>query len=175
MKFTHLPHKNLPNQYQFITFRTHDSIDAYIKKLQLSNQENSKKQYYIDEYADYSTNGAYLHNEVLSFLHAFLLELDKTHYELISFAIMPNHVHLLTKPLIDLPLLIQKIKGASAKQINNIMGRKGKFWASEYYDKGIRNQKHFNVVYEYIKNNPLKLPQAYQSPLRFYGIWEVGR
>jgi type I restriction enzyme R subunit len=37
------------------------------------------------------------------------------------------------------------------------VGIKGKLWADDYYDRAIRSEKHFWVVYEYIKNNPQKI------------------
>lgn len=64
------------------------------------------------------------------------------------------------------------VKGSSAKLINEIMDRSGKFWANEYYDRAIRNEKHFGIVYQYIKNNPLKLSEAKVSLPRFYGIYD---
>jgi putative transposase len=85
---------------------------------------------------------------------------------------MPNHVHLLIKPLIPLATMMNIFKGTSAKEINNIMDRKGTFWAKTYYDKAIRDQKHFDVVYNYIKNNPSKLIDTNTRTPRFYGICE---
>jgi hypothetical protein len=35
-----------------------------------------------------------------------------------------------------------------------------------------REEKHFTVVYQYIKNNPASLGEAKASPPRFYGIYE---
>jgi len=52
---------------------------------------------------------------------------------------------------------MQRLKGASAKGINDLMGRRGSFWEKDYYDKAIRDEHHFRVVYQYIKNKPLKL------------------
>jgi REP-associated tyrosine transposase len=85
---------------------------------------------------------------------------------------MPNHIHLLIRPYEKLAVLMQTIKGASAKMINEIRSSSGRFWASDYYDKAIRDEKHFSVVYSYIKNNPLKLNGSEESVSRFYGIYE---
>ncbi|WP_084683682.1 transposase [Psychromonas hadalis] len=97
---------------------------------------------------------------------------DKKDYELCAFAIMPNHVHLLLKPLISLPLMMQKMKGKSSKQINELLLLSGSLWARSYYDRAIRSQKHFDVTYQYIKNNPLKLCEDADSEFRFYGCFE---
>ena len=172
MKYIHLPHIDLIGHYQFITFRTDDSTDTLLKKLALQNKPNNKIQLEIDNYLDGSDNGAYLKGEVLSTLSDFLKSKNKIIYELIAFSIMPNHVHVLIKPLEKLAPVMHTIKGSSAKLINEILGESGKFWANDYYDRAIRNEKHFEIVYEYIKNNPVKLGEAEASLPRFYGIYD---
>ena len=163
MKYTHLPHVNIDGYYQFITFRTFDSVDEYVKKISSTNQPNQTKQQQIDDYLDSSTNGAYLNGKILEFLYEFLKSKDGVLCELVAFAIMNNHVHLLIKPLESLSKIVQSIKGGSAKIINEMIGKSGKFWADDYYDKVVRDEKHFVVVYEYIKNNPLKIGEAEAS------------
>lgn len=167
-----LPHKDITGYYQFITFRTHDSVDQFVKKLAQQNLPKKKQQLAIDQYLDQSSNGAYLNGEVLQLLNNYLKEKDNVIYELYCFCIMPNHVHLLIKPLTKLATVMQQIKGGSAKLINEKMGYKGKFWAREYYDKLIRDEKHFDVVYQYIKNNPAVLNEAKASSPRFYSKYE---
>ena len=172
MKYRHLPHIDKVGYYQFITFRTADSTDDFLLRLSSRNIANNKKQLVVDDYLDSSMCGAYLHSHVLLMFFDFLKEKNGGLYELVAFSIMPNHVHLLVKPLIKLPLMMQKIKGSSARIINEIMGRSGQFWVNDYYDKMIRDEKHFSIVYQYIKNNPLKLGEAKASHPRFYGIYE---
>ncbi len=84
---------------------------------------------------------------------------------------MPNHVHMLIKPNVDLPFAMQSIKGNSARLVNQILCKKGQFWAADYFDRLIRDERHFRLVYEYIKNNPLKLNEAKDAPKRFYGVY----
>ena len=67
---------------------------------------------------------------------------------------------------------MNNLKGVSSKAINEIMKREGTFWAKSYYDKAIRDQKHFDLVYNYIKNNPSKLIETNITTPRFYGIYE---
>ncbi len=172
MQYKHLPHIDMLGYYQFITFRTHASTDEYLKRLSLQNISNSKKQFEIDDYLDNSQKGSYLNNEVLVWMSDFLKSKDKVLYELIAFVIMPNHIHLLIKPFKKLATVLHSIKGSSAKIINEMINKDGKFWAKDYYDKAIRDEKHFNTVYNYIKNNPLKLAEAEVSFVRFYGVYE---
>jgi len=162
-KHSHLPHIDIKGYYQFITFRTFDSLDDYLQKIYNSDVANKQKQYHIDKYLDSSKNGSYLNGFVLKYLSDFLKEQDKELYQLIAFCIMPNHVHLLFKPFKELSKIMQKIKGVTAKNINIMLNKKGKFWASDYYDKAIRDEKHFYTTYEYIKNNPLKLGEPKAS------------
>ena len=171
-RYHHLAHKDIKDHYQFITFRTHDSIDSYVKKIAQQNLPNSQQQLAMDEYLDQSQKGAYLNADVLLFLSNFIKLKNTVLYELVAFCIMPNHVHLLIKPLDKLPMIIQLLKGGSAKQINGIMQRKGRFWSVDYYDKLIRDEKHFAVVYQYIKNNPVVPGEDKASLPRFYGIYE---
>jgi len=147
----------------------------------------------INAHLDSSTQGIYFHGEILRFMFDFLIAQDEKVYNLVCFAIMPNHVHLLIKPNDNLSSVMQKIKGASARGVNKMLKKRGTFWASDYYDKAIRDEKHFRVVYEYIRNNPLKIDigngatkvalpnqensgsEALASPnagTRFYGIYD---
>lgn len=158
--------------YQFITFRTHDSLDDFLVKIDKEKISNKKKKYLVDKHLDISTKGAYLNGEVLDFMYKYLLENDKKFYNIISFCIMPNHVHLLIKQNEDLSKIIQKIKGSSANKINKLLKRDGKFWESNYFDKVIVDEKHFNLVYEYIKNNPIKA-NLKDGKRRFYGIYDL--
>ena len=84
---------------------------------------------------------------------------------------MPNHVHLLFEQLQPLATIMHKIKGATAFLINKHYRKTGILWDKGYFDKIIRNEKQFQIIYQYIKNN------AYSAGLkdaesRFYGIYE---
>jgi len=79
---------------------------------------------------------------------------------------------MLIKPLDKLARVMQLIKGGSSKLINEQMGRKGAFWSSDYYDKLIRDEKHFLLVYDYIRKNHLVLGEAKATLPRFYGVYD---
>jgi len=160
----HLPHIDIQGAYQFITFRTAASTDPYLLQLHGKKQTNSEKQMAIDAYLDLSEKGAYFYTDTLRFMFDFLIEQQAALYTLVCFAIMPNHIHLLIQPKEKLATVMQKIKGKSAREINKRLNRSGKFWARDYYDKGIRDERHFRVVYEYIRNNPLKLTGQIGAP-----------
>ncbi len=170
MKYKKLPHISLNNYYQFVTFRTKDSLDEFLLKISNLDINSSKKQYQIDNHLDSSHKGAYLNGEVLELFKRYILKQDKKLFDLIAFVIMPNHVHILFKETVKLNEAIRKLKGGSAFLINKRLDKKGQFWSDNYYDKAIRDDKHFEVVYNYIKNNPIKggLKDAQD---RFYTVY----
>ena len=169
-----LPHINLKGYYQFVTFRTQDSLDEYIHKIRSFNNIKIKKQeYLIDKYLDTSLKGAYLNGRVVKFLRDFLISLDNYMYELVAFIIMPNHIHMLFKQIKNLEDIIKTVKGKSAYEINKILGRSGKLWERNYYDKVIRDEKQFSIVYDYIKYNGIKAGVNNLED-RFFGIYENG-
>lgn len=61
---------------------------------------------------------------------------------------MPDHVHMVLSPLADrdgpisIMEIMQVIKGASAHRINQELGRKGKVWEKEFFDRALRRDKH---------------------------------
>jgi len=167
-----LHHYTEIESYQFITFRTQESIDPYLRKLSKTVDINvSEKQMKIDAYCDQSNKGCYLNGKVANLTMSYLKSLEPEYYLLTAVSIMPNHIHLLIQQKQELPIVMQKIKGATSHQINNLLARKGHFWEKSYFDKTIRDEKHFNVVYQYIKNNAYKA-NLKDADLRFYGIYQ---
>ncbi len=171
MKHSNLPHISLKGYCQFVTFRTKDSVDEYLKKIENSFDNNKVKQYKIDSYLDSSTKGAYLNGEVLDLLKEYIFSKDRELFNLIAFAIMPNHIHILFEEIKELSETMKLLKGGSSHKINKFLNQKGSFWSNDYYDKLIRDEKHFEVVYNYIKNNPIKAGLQ-DVKERFYGIYE---
>lgn len=99
-----------------------------------------------------------------------LKRFDGTWYRLIAYTIMPNHVHVLldfsiqseaSKSLggsgyVNLDVVMNRIKGASARYANLVLGRTGEaFWQAEYHDRYIRNRRHLLAAIDYIKQNPV--------------------
>ena len=83
---------------------------------------------------------------------------DGERYDLAAWCVMPNHVHLIIKPIGDYQLseILQSIKSFSAKEANKHLGRTGAFWQQDSYDHLIRDDDDFWNQFHYIKNNPTK-------------------
>ena len=77
---------------------------------------------------------------------------------MISFVVMPNHVHSLFVQNPDWPLenLIGSWKRFSAGAINTLISRSGQFWQRDYFDRLVRDQKHFANCVRYIRRNSQK-------------------
>jgi putative transposase len=77
-------------------------------------------------------------------------------YTLRAFVVMPNHVHALLDPAVSLERITNGIKGVTAREANQILGRTGlHFWQDETFDHWIRNGTQFDRVRFYIEHNPV--------------------
>jgi putative transposase len=89
---------------------------------------------------------------------------DGADYQLHSWVIMPNHVHVLFSPMNGrtLPKIIAAWKRISATKIHKTAGTSGSLWQRDYFDRLIRDWDHFMNVARYIRRNPTKakLPEG---------------
>jgi len=87
-----------------------------------------------------------------------LRRFDNERYELIAWAIMPNHVHVIFRPFPgqELPKIIHSWKSFTSKEINQLFGRQGSLWMDEYYDHLVRDEEDFNNQISYVLANPEK-------------------
>ncbi|MBN1360541.1 MAG: valine--tRNA ligase [Sedimentisphaerales bacterium] len=94
--------------------------------------------------------------ELAQIVQHALKHFDGERYELIAWAVMPNHVHAIVRPLPghELPKLVHSWKSFTAKDINQHLGRQGTVWMDEYYDHLIRDEKDFINQVEYVLANP---------------------
>lgn len=113
----------------------------------------------IEAYLDIGTGIAWLKaRNVASLVQNALLFFDGLRYRLPAWVIMPNHVQVLMKaePGNSLSNILHSWKPYTSKKANKILGRKGEFWQEDYFDRYIRNAKHFQDAIDYIENNPVK-------------------
>ena len=85
-------------------------------------------------------------------------EFDDVRYDLDSFVVMPNHVHVLVqfRQGYDLSTVSQSWMRYTARQINKEIGRTGVLWQPEAFDHIIRNPEQFEYLHRYISENPKK-------------------
>lgn len=159
MAFTRrrLPHLSIVGRPVFVTFRLEGSLPqsrgfprnsmtsiAAFKTMDLLLDENRESPRCLAQ------------TDIASLVRRSLQDVEAEGVNLHCWVIMPNHVHLLLTRSSDLPSLLQKLKGSTARMANQILERKGTFWQSESYDYVVRNAQEFSAIERYILENPVR-------------------
>ena len=85
-------------------------------------------------------------------------------YELYVAVIMPDHVYMIVTPLIDSPRgeifslnrIMQSIKGASGRAINQHLKRTSAVWLEESFDHVLRSSEGLDAKVQYVLQNPVR-------------------
>ncbi|MBP9224642.1 MAG: DUF3387 domain-containing protein [Verrucomicrobiales bacterium] len=167
-----LPHRAKEGLIQSITFRLADSMPKEVlEKMeaeladfpedQRGLERRKKMQFHLDQGA----GSCALNNpEMAECMMTALRHHDGDRYRLLAWSIMPNHVHVLIQAYEDLAKIVQSWKSYTGKwalkrnrrlELGISLDQKG-FWQSEYWDRFIRDEKHFDSALDYILGNPVK-------------------
>lgn len=77
-------------------------------------------------------------------------------YHLHAYVVMPNHVHVVFQPYIQLCRIMEWLKGTTARRANRMLGRRRQpFWQDESYDHWIRTETELNRIIRYVERNPV--------------------
>jgi len=100
---------------------------------------------------------------------------DKQRYELGDLVVMPNHVHVLVKPLVGFELedILRSQKRYAARECNKILKLSGALWQKHSYDHIVRNSKQLLAFQEYIASNPQKASLRNSEFLLHTRVWEL--
>jgi REP element-mobilizing transposase RayT len=91
--------------------------------------------------------------------------------------VMPDHVHIVFAPLANamevysLAEIIGAIKSASAHKINQSLGRTGKVWQTESFDRVLRSSESLDQKIAYILENPVRRGLA-SVPENYCWLWQ---
>ena len=92
-------------------------------------------------------------------------ETELRHYVLHAYVVMPNHVHMLITPVIEVPRIMKSLKAFTGRAANLLLDRTGlPFWQREFYDHWVRDGE-FERIARYIENNPVKAGLATEPHL----------
>jgi REP element-mobilizing transposase RayT len=155
-----LPHWDVIGQPPFVTFRLHGSLPAG-RLFAPSTITNGNAFVVMDRILDGAAIGPkHLANpEIAALVVSCLYDGERKfdRYQLHSFVVMPNHVHLLVIPKVPATKWIGPLKGFSAHEANRILGLTGRpFWQNESFDHLVRSPEEFDRIRGYIENNPVK-------------------
>jgi REP element-mobilizing transposase RayT len=169
----YLPHFDAGATPQSVTFRLFDSFPAlqlagWVDQLELMSSEMAKIERCrrIEAYLDKGKGVTWLSEPAIAeIVEGALLCFDGQRYHLHARVIMPNHVHVLLTPDIQhgVSQILKSWKSFTAKKANSLLQRRGAFWQEDYFDRLIRDQKHFETTITYIENNPV-MAGLCQSP-----------
>ena len=170
-----LPHWQQKNATYFVTFRLADAVPQNILrqwKEELETWRNfhpepwdvgTKYEYQKrfqddrEHWLDCGHGECILKNlDAAEIVVAALRHFDRDRYLLDAFVVMPNHVHVLFQPAKGQALadILHSWKSFSAKAINQLLGRTGRVWQDESYDRIVRDWNELLRYRDYIARNP---------------------
>lgn len=179
----YLPHRDDPELLQMVTYHLADSLPKdgverlyqEIQSLPPEKQDIHRRKQ-VEAWVDAGHGSCILRNPKIA---ALVIEnwrrYTKDSYDLISWVVMPNHVHVLIRMNqgVSLAKIVQRWKGFTGKKINEFTGNAerplgteegkakqtlgvpGRVWHREYWDRYIRDERHFRKAVEYIHQNPV--------------------
>jgi REP element-mobilizing transposase RayT len=179
----YLPHCDLPGLVQFVTFRLWDSMPASRKGewehlLAVSTRSDAprsgtqgnvtqvgarsiasrEQRIKLEEYLDRGLGECFLREPRVAALVEKVIRFHHgQRFELLAWVVMPNHVHVLVQVgQTPLTRIVQNWKSIAAVEANKLLGRTGRFWQPDYWDRYMRDAGQALKAVRYIENNPVK-------------------
>jgi carbamoylphosphate synthase large subunit/REP element-mobilizing transposase RayT len=173
----HLPHWEQPGVTYFVTFRLADSIATDV----LAQWQEERAQWLKlhphpwdwktareytrrfeeerEQWLDQGQGSCLLRDpRAQKIVRKSLDHFDRDRYVIDAFVIMPNHIHVIVKPLKanSLNTILRSWKSYTSSQINRMMNRAGSLWMAETFDTIVRDWDHLTACRDYIARNPAK-------------------
>ncbi|MBS1728291.1 MAG: transposase [Armatimonadetes bacterium] len=159
-----LPHYDTGDVNQFITFRLADSVptnllDQLEEELRLLKGDVERERTArVEKLLDLGHGSCVLHQTMCAeIVHDSLHFLDGTHYDLVSWVIMPNHVHFLARfnQGQSMPKALHALKSFTSNEIKKVHPQMGAVWMEGYFDRFMRSEEHYLRTIGYIHGNPV--------------------
>lgn len=192
-----LPHWYMPGAAHFVTYRLAGTLPANVvgklkaekervlanRPIESSSVENrrqvhkllfAKYEHYLDTQQQHIN---WLRQpRIAAVIRSNLYHHHGSKYHLMSYCVMPNHVHVLLLPMPNsivergeegavgetedskspLSSIMHSLKSFTANKANRLLGRTGKFWQPESYDHWVRDDDELERIVNYIRANPVK-------------------
>jgi REP element-mobilizing transposase RayT len=167
----YLPHFESSAAIQHVTFHLADSlprttllqIEAELKNFPVVKPDVERRKQ-VEAWIDAGHGTCFLQNPAIAaMVEASLLTFDSLRCRLLAWVVMPNHVHVLFQPFDGWTVaeIVETWKKFTARKIcdyrrDGSEGPVAPVWHREYWDRFIRNERHFEQAVEYIHLNPVK-------------------
>jgi REP element-mobilizing transposase RayT len=152
----YLPHFDTPETVQFVTFRLGDSLPKAVTETLLHREADVHR---IERELDMGLGACWLNqSEIASLVGGALLHFDGQRYRMLAWCLMPNHVHVVIETVAGHSLsdIVASWKSFTSHKANARLGRTGRFWHADYFDRFMRNEAHLAQTIEYVELNPMK-------------------
>lgn len=162
----YLPHYIESHSYQFITYRLADSLpQKLLKKIpeNASPKEVSHHRQAMDQQLD-KGYGSCLLKDYAPLIIDTWRHFEGIDYQIVAASVMPNHIHILIvlNGNRSLSKIIHSWKSYTSHEILKLIAQQQKkeigehLWQAGYWDRFIRDERHFNNTVDYILQNPVK-------------------
>jgi REP element-mobilizing transposase RayT len=171
-----LPHWTMEGAIYSVTFRLEDSVPAErleawknerarlrqraihgeLTEFELKREESLYSQR-IEEFLDAGCGSCVLRDPRVAEIVANAIKFFKgKRYELFAWCVMPNHAHVVLKPVSPhvLSNIMHSWKSFTSKEINRLLGTTGTLWQGESFDRLIRDGEELQRAIAYVANNP---------------------
>jgi len=132
------------------------------RQRKLPHWEQPGAVYFITITQPEDTSPPLTHPLVANILTRALHHGDGKRYDLYAYVLMPDHVHMIIRPLkrgkgtVPLSEIMQSLKGATAHRVNSALQRRGQLWLDESYDRIIRDKEEYREKMRYLEANPVR-------------------
>ena len=173
----HLPHWEQPGAAYFVTFRLADAIASDVlaewreeRALWLKHHPHpwdwktaceymQRFEEEREQWLDQGQGSCLLRDSrAQKIVRESLEHFDQERYVIDAFVVMPNHVHVIVKPLgtNSLNAILHSWKSYTSNQVNRLTNRTGSLWMAETFDTIVRDWTHLAACRDYIEQNPAK-------------------
>jgi len=167
----YLPHFESSDATQHVTFHLADSLPpTALKRLEAElkaippEQQAVERRKRVNAWIDAGHGScALLKPGIADMVQGSLLSFDSQRYRLLAWVVMPNHVHVLFQPINGWTVakIVAAWKKFTARKIcdelrDRIYEPVAPVWHREFWDRYIRDLRHFEQTVEYIHLNPVK-------------------
>lgn len=160
-----LPHLDIGEVTQFITFSLDDCLPQdYLQSLRqelktFKGNVDRERDVRIQKHLDQGSGSCVLRQEQCALIvRDSLLYHHEKKMTLLSWVIMPNHVHFLARfeEGQSMSNALQSLKSYTGHEIKKLHPELKHVWHEESFDRYIRNEEHLLKTTRYILENPVK-------------------